>query len=362
MAVAARLPGLERSQARARARFRYGMVLARSWALTAVSGLLAALLGKRENTLRQYLRETVSEAGATRGHGRRAVAIRSCFAPLRGWVRSLWEGRQLALALDATSLGGRFGVLVIRVVYRGGAIPVSWTVLPAGEPHAWRGEWLRMLGELRPAVPRDFVVIGLAGRGLSAGWLYRRIVRLGWHPLLRLNLGGRFRPAGAQGQAPVRPFAPTPGTAWQGTGSAFKTPQRRLPCPLLARWEPGHTDPWRLLTDRAPEAAEAGWYGLRAWIEPGFTRTKRGGFPWQRTRMTDPDRAARLWLAVARATRWLLRVGGEADAVIAIATFPDRPLPPRRQRAAPQVGRLSTFHRVLQGADDPRRHPRPFGQ
>jgi hypothetical protein len=29
--------------------------------------------------------------------------------------------------------------------------------------------------------------------------------------------------------------------------------------------------------------------------------------------MTDPERAAQLWLAVAVATLWLLSVGGEAD-------------------------------------------------
>lgn len=362
--VARRFPGLEPSQARALACFRYGMVLARSCALTAVSGILAAVLGARENTMRQYLRETVYETEAKRGHGRRQIEVRACFAPLLGWVLSLWEGRQLALALDATSLGDRFVVLVISVVYRGCAIPVSWTVLPAGEKHAWRREWLRMLRELRPAVPRDFRVIVLADRGLYAGWLYRRIVRLGWHPLLRVNLGGTFRPAGAHAFQPVRAFAPTPGTAWAGTGVAFKTKQGRLSCTLLARWEPGHTDPWLLRTDLAPEAADAGWYGLRAWIEQGFKLTKRGGFQWQRTRMTNPDRAARLWLAVALATLWLLSIGGEADAALPVATFPALLLPQRRQRAATQVRLVSIVRRgwntilaaLLTGS------PLPFGR
>ena len=58
------------------------------------------------------------------------------------------------------------------------------------------------------------------------------------------------------------------------------------------------------------------WYGLRAWIEQGFKRIKSGGWQWQYTRMDDPARAERLWLAVAVATWWLLSVGGEADAKI----------------------------------------------
>jgi hypothetical protein len=39
--------------------------------------------------------------------------------------------------------------------------------------------------------------------------------------------------------------------------------------------------------------------------------------------MSAPDRAARLWLAVAVATLWWLSVGGEADATIPASTLLD---------------------------------------
>jgi hypothetical protein len=64
-------------------------------------------------------------------------------------------------------------------------------------------------------------------------------------------------------------------------------------------------------------------YGLRAWIEQGFKLTKRAGWPWQRTRMTEPPRAARLWLAVAIATWWRLSVGGAAEETIPEGTLLD---------------------------------------
>ena len=60
-----------------------------------------------------------------------------------------------------------------------------------------------------------------------------------------------------------------------------------------------------------------------AWIEQGFKITKRAGWQWHRTRMSAPDRAARLWLAVAVATLWLLSVGGEADETILASTLLD---------------------------------------
>ena len=49
-------------------------------------------------------------------------------------------------------------------------------------------------------------------------------------------------------------------------------------------------------------------------IEQGFKHSKRSGWQWQHTRMDDPARAERLWMAIAIATWWLLSVGGEAEA------------------------------------------------
>ncbi len=240
----------------------------------------------------------------------------------------------------------RFVVVALSVLYRGCAIPVAWTLLPAGQKHAWRREWLRLLRQVRAAIPRRFCVIVLADRGLYARWLCRRIVRLGGHPLLRVNTGGTFRPAASARYRPLRSFVPQPGTQWVGRGTAFVGPRRRLNCTLLARWDEGYTDPWLLLTDLAPNTGEACWYGLRAWIEQGFTSTKRAGWPWQRTRMSDPQRAARLWLAVAVATWWLLSVGGAAEDRVPVGTLPLLPtnfLSLPRQRQATRLRLVSVF-------------------
>jgi hypothetical protein len=167
---------------------------------------------------------------------------------------------------------------------------------------------------------------------------------LGWHPLLRINTGGTFRPAGQTCFRPPSSFVPHVGTRWRGRGTACKTKGKQLECTLRACWEEGYTDPWLILTDRPPEASDAGWYGLRAWIEQGFTITKRAGWQWHRTRMSDPARAARLWLAVAVATLWLLSVGGEADEAIPASTLHDvTALGPGRPRRATRLRLVSVF-------------------
>ena len=176
-----------------------------------------------------------------------------------------------------------------------------------------------------------------AARGLYARWLGRRITLLGWHPCLRLNTGGTFRPAGRVPGVPRKTLVPHPGTSWPGTGLAFKGRQRPLPGTRLARWEAGAKDPWLFLTDLPPEARTACWDGVRAWMEHGFQLSTRAGWPWQHTHMTKPDRAARLWLAVAGAPLGRRCVGGEAEETIPASTVLDVTAlvcpPPRTRRA-----------------------------
>jgi hypothetical protein len=82
---------------------------------------------------------------------------------------------------------------------------------------------------------------------------------------------------------------------------------------LLARWDKGYKDPWLIVTDLPVRRADVAWYGLRAWIECGKKDAKRGGWQWQQTKMRDPGRAERLWLAMAVATLWVVSVGCQAE-------------------------------------------------
>src|SRR5260370_27879629 len=151
--IQAHLPHLSKPQATVLALWSLGMVLARSCALTAVSAFLATWLGRKEPAVRQQFRQFCYEAAAKRGTDRCALPVEPCFVPLLAWVVNQWEGTQLALALDATTLGTRFTVLALSVGYRGCAIPVAWTVLAATANHAWPREWWRSLLHVRRACP-----------------------------------------------------------------------------------------------------------------------------------------------------------------------------------------------------------------
>jgi hypothetical protein len=251
-----------------------GMVLARSCALTVGSHLRAQGMQRTEQTVRQHLRAWYSAPPRKRGPKRHALPVEPCCAPFLGG-REVVAGPPLALASAATTVGHRLVVLAVSVVDRGCAMPVAEVILPAGTPHAWRREGLRLLRRLHRAIPRAWPVIVLAARGLDAPCLVRRLTRLGGHPLVRINTGGSVRPAGATGWGPFCRLVPQPGPSWRGAGIALTRTQ--VPCTLRARWADGYQAAWLLLTDLAPEASDAGWYGLHAWIEQGGKSTKRAG-------------------------------------------------------------------------------------
>jgi len=343
--VSRHFPHLSRPQAGVLALWSLGMVLAGSGGLSQVSVLLALLLGQPEETLRQRLREWYYPAPDQAGQQRRTLEVETCFAPLLRWVLAWWpeERQELALALDATTLGQRFTVLCVSVLVRGCAIPVAWKVLAYNQKGSWQPYWQTLLAHLAGVIPAEWTVLVLADRGLYAPWLYRQIVGYGWHAFLRINVGAKACVQGSDRWEWIRNFLPAPGQQWAARVACFADKQTRLQdCTLLLCQEPDYEAPWVIVTDLPPQQTQGAWYRLRAWIEGGFKHYKRGQWGWHHTKMLDPARAERLWLALAVSTRWVVGVGSQAEV----------------SRKAPHLEQLPPRHVARQTAGSGTKGPR----
>jgi hypothetical protein len=69
-----------------------------------------------------------------------------------------------------------------------------------------------------------------------------------------------------------------------------------------------------MVADLNPQQVQICWYRMRSSIECFFKEIERGGFGWHHTKMNQPQRAERLWLAIAVATFWLVSIGRKAEA------------------------------------------------
>ena len=182
------LPSLSKAEANVLGLLSFGILLFDGCGISRLSHGLAKLEQVPAGRLRQRLREFCYEAEAKRGKKRREVDVQRCFPDLLRAVLRGWEGKkELALSMDAMTLGERFTVLNISVVYRGCGITIAWKIIEAGQQGAWRPHWEGLLAALEGVVPPDWKVIVMADRGLYAAWLYQAIQRLGWHPMLRVN-------------------------------------------------------------------------------------------------------------------------------------------------------------------------------
>ena len=305
-----RLPTLRPAQHRGLALWVYGTILAQSACQTAV---IAALLTLGSwSALRQALREWLYDGADKAAPCQTEVAVQQCFAPLLRWVLQHWQGREIALAVDATLHRQQVTALVVSVLYRGSAIPVAWHILPANRPGAWMSPILRLLWLLHPAMPDQMTVLVLADRGLWSPRLWKRIRDLGWHPVLRVRQETTFAPAGARRQRADQ-LVPGPGHAWVGRGIAFKHHGVQRAGTLVVVWSADQAQPWIVMTNLAPQQVGVLWYGLRMWVELGFRALKSMGWQWQRTRRTDPERVARYWLILAVATLWVVAYGTRVE-------------------------------------------------
>jgi Transposase DDE domain len=328
-----RLP-LSKPQALGLALWSIGIVLAESGSLTGAALALSIWLGWPRSNLLKRLREWYLEAEAKKGQGTQGRGKKRCdwqvedCAPALGpWILADWPSPSVVLVLDATAIQDRFTVLAVSMVYRRSAIPLLWTVLPGNTPEAWQPHWERMLGQLADAIGGPRFVLVLTDRGLYSPRLFEAIVRVGWHPLMRIRAQGYYRPAGQSAWIPLANLRPRPNQQEAWTGDAFKNAEGRLACTLVAWWTEGHAEPWLLLTDLAEERVRGCWYGLRGWIEQSFKRLKSAGWDCEQTRMSDAGRVQRHWLALAVATLWTLSVGGQAEAEEEAKTAPEGVVP-----------------------------------
>jgi hypothetical protein len=294
------LPHLRPAQRAGLALWVDGTVLAQSGCQSAVVTALEPL-GHAPQATRQRLREWTYDGPERAAPCATSLDVEGCFAPLLRWVLGWWAGEDLPLAIDATSLGKRWVVIAISVLYRGTAIPVAWHVKPGPGRGPWIAPVQALLAALATVVPATMRVLVMTDRGLWSPRLWRTIKDCGWHPVMRIRPDATFAPRG-QPRRPARTLVPGPGHAWVGDGTAFKHRDVRRQGTLLVVWAEGQREPWLVLSDLPPTQVGVVWYGLRVWIELGFRVLKSFGWHWERTRRDDAVRVARHWLVLAVAT------------------------------------------------------------
>jgi hypothetical protein len=342
--IRALLPRLSLAQANVLGEMAYAMLMTDSCGMTRICSYMAQVLDQPSTTLRQKYREMYYEKEAKAGvknqqKKRRELVPEEMFADLLRGILKGWEGEKtLVLALDASALGDRFTVLSISVMYRGCGMRIAWVLQAGGQAGEWRPHWERMLQLLAGAVPAEWSVLVMADRGLYAAWLYQAIQANGWHPFLRVKKDLSFRAEGEEAFGTIGGRVKRTGREWKGRGE-WSEKGERMRGTVLVRWEQGYEEPIGVVSDLPPEKAKTAWYQMRFWIEDEYKDGKRGWFHWEHTKMTNPQRASRLWLVLGLVLQKAIVLGGqlEAEEQKARQRSKRRQSGPKRRRGRPAL-------------------------
>ena len=298
------------------------LAMVRAWRRCVATDLLPSLHGHQSNALADF-----SYASALAGHcqaGQVALHVPTLAQPASarrrferllanerlqppGAQRALacallapWAGLTVRLLLAETPKANDLRALGIRLAHAHRALPLATVCYRCGALPKPMPELVRaLLGQVLACLPAHTTVVLLADRGLAWPTLVDWCHDHGWHYVLRLQGDTHVRFPDGSDQA-VRALAQEVGQRWLGEAEVFQKAGWRG-ANVVATWERGRKEPWRLLTDQPASLRHCRVYGQRLWAEESFRDDKGTGFHWEKSEVNEPEHAARLLLVLALA-------------------------------------------------------------
>lgn len=229
------------------------------------------------------------------------------------WIRWIWESLdapRAVLLVDETKLGDRLGVMMVSLAYENRAIPLIWRCYRANSAmdYPQQGQVLLvwgLLAKVQEALPVTSRPVVQMDRGLGhSSAMLKALKRLGIHFQVRLKKNSTF--TSRRGHTSLLRDLIQPGEMKTCYGTVFRH-HKRVQVTVHLVWELGQKEPWCLVTND-PDIRGAD-YALRIWQEESFKDLKSGGWQWQTSYVTKPERAERLILVLALAYAWMLTQG-----------------------------------------------------
>lgn len=262
------------------------------------------------------------ERGVRRTLSDLAITMPACYQPLLKlflpWDELRRTGDPLFLLLDESTRKASEHLLACSVALWGDALPLAFQLWEQNVKLRTGAYWTAMdtlFAEVAQVVPHDLFVLVDADRAYDFPRFFDRVLRHGWHFVIRLkansSLRYRDKRTGEVGELRtiLRARCPRPGTSWTGRLELFKKAGWRT-VTVQAVWLPSYKERLVVISDLA--AAEhdlIALYDKRFWIEANFRHAKRLGMHWEESGVQGLVHHERLLVAMAWVTLLALSNG-----------------------------------------------------
>jgi hypothetical protein len=224
---------------------------------------------------------------------------------------------QLVLIMDGSPVGRGCRTLMLSVVFKNRALPLTWLVAEGNKGHFSEESHLILVEQVKEIIPEgteimflgdgEFDGIDLQAKMESYGWKY--VCRTAKDTILNQDDNSEtFEDLGV----------------WPGGRIALSnvTITRSIygPVQAIAWWDEEYDEPIYLISNLPMEDDPCDWYGKRFAIETLFSDQKSRGFHLQKSHLSDPERLAQLMIAACLAYIWMIYLGN-------LSTIDDSSLP-----------------------------------
>ena len=213
----------------------------------------------------------------------------------------------LVLIRDGSTAGRGCLVLMLRVRYRGRALPLAWTVVRGKKGHVPATAHCALVDHVADLLPQGANVIFLGDGAFASINLQWQLQQLGWQYVCR-TASNTLIWWGGEKMLLLHALMVPQGERLSVQGTEL-TAARYGPVRILVVWEKGYTHPLYLVANLADAGAALRWYRRRAHIEPFFSDQKSRGVRIDRSHLADPTRLSRLLIAACLAYLWLVYLG-----------------------------------------------------
>jgi hypothetical protein len=255
---------------------------------------------KPESRIKQYSRWTQNEQ----------IDQTTYYLPyMEELLKYLASTQKLVFIIDGSEVGDGCMTLMISLVYRKRAIPITWLVVKGKKGHLPENTHLTLLKQLRSILPKNSDCVLLGDGEFDGIGLLKALQDSRWQYVCRTSKNTQVFEDKVQFELSDLPVMPGDQIA---IPDVQFTLERYGPVTVMAIWDKGYEEPIYLVTNfELPDEAWH-WYKKRFQIETFFGDEKSRGFYLHKSHLASPNRLARLMIAACLAYLWIIYLGVSA--------------------------------------------------
>ena len=214
--------------------------------------------------------------------------------------------RELVFVIDGSEVGQHCITLMISLIFRKRALPITWLVVKGCKGHLSEQLHLDLLRQLQAILPENSQAIFLGDGEFDGIQLQEALQSLGLQYVCRTAKNTQLYEDGLPFtfvDLPVRPGDQI------SIPNVYFTGKEYGPVTVIAWWETGYLEPIYLVTNFELVGEACHCYKKRFRIETFFSDEKSRGFYLHKSHLSDTDRLITLMIAACLAYLWIVYLG-----------------------------------------------------